>query len=75
MSQRTCRYACTVIVFGRRRDREARRRRQSQPAAVIEITVTADTRPVPQAQVIVGGKTSQTDANGRMHAAGPAGSD
>jgi outer membrane receptor for ferrienterochelin and colicins len=39
---------------------------QSQPAAVIEITVTTETRPVPQAQVIVGGKTVQTDANGRL---------
>ena len=39
---------------------------QSQPVAVIEITVTAETRPVPQAQVIVSGKTSQTDANGRL---------
>jgi outer membrane receptor for ferrienterochelin and colicins len=39
---------------------------QSQPAAVIEITVTADARPVLQAQIIVGGKTVQTDANGRV---------
>ena len=38
----------------------------SQPPALIEIAVTADTRPVPQAQVIVSGKTSQTDANGRI---------
>ena len=37
-----------------------------QPAAVIEITVTADARPVLQAQIIVGGKTVQTDANGRV---------
>ena len=39
---------------------------QSQPVAVIEITVTAETRPVPQAQVVVSGKTAQTDANGRL---------
>src|SRR4051812_8130761 len=39
---------------------------QSQSGAVIEITVTAETRGVPQAQVIVGGKTVQTDANGRV---------
>src|SRR6476661_6509733 len=47
---------------------------QSQPAAVIEINVTADSRPVLQAQIIVGGKTVQTDANGRVTlqvAAGP----
>jgi outer membrane receptor for ferrienterochelin and colicins len=37
----------------------------SQPLAVIEISVTAETRPVPQAQVIVSGKITQTDANGR----------
>jgi outer membrane receptor for ferrienterochelin and colicins len=37
----------------------------SQPVA-IEITVTHETRPVGQAQVIVGGKTSQTDTNGRL---------
>src|SRR4051794_24821088 len=39
---------------------------QSQPVAVIEMSVTVGTRPVGQAQVIVGGKTAQTDANGRL---------
>ena len=39
---------------------------QSQPVAAIEITVTAETRPVPLAQVIVSGKTAHTDANGRV---------
>ena len=39
---------------------------QSQPVAVIEITVTDESRAVPQAQVIVSGKTAQTDANGRL---------
>jgi hypothetical protein len=34
--------------------------------AVLEILVTAGTRAVPQAQVITGGKTAQTDANGRL---------
>src|SRR4051794_16510422 len=38
----------------------------TQPVAVIEITITAETHPVPQAQVIVSGKTAQTDANGRL---------
>src|ERR1051325_3715472 len=38
----------------------------SQRVAAIEITVTAETRPVPQAQVIVSGMTAQTDANGRL---------
>jgi len=37
-----------------------------QPVAVIEITVTADTRPVPEAKVIVSGRTAQTDVNGRL---------
>jgi TonB-dependent receptor-like protein len=39
---------------------------QSERVAVIEITVTAETRPVPQVQVIVSGMIAQTDANGRL---------
>ena len=35
-------------------------------SAAIQISVTSDTRPVPEVQVIVAGKTSRTDANGRL---------
>jgi len=36
-----------------------------QPSAVIQIVVTADDRPVPRAQIIVGGNTTEADAQGR----------
>ena len=37
-----------------------------QPSAVIQIVVRSDAGPVPQAQIIIGGKTTETDANGRL---------
>jgi outer membrane receptor for ferrienterochelin and colicins len=39
----------------------------TQALAEIDLVVTAETRPVSEAQVIVGGKRLQTDADGRLH--------
>ena len=36
-----------------------------QPSAVIQIVVTADDRPVPRAQIVVRGNTTEADAEGR----------
>jgi len=44
-----------------------------QPSAVIQMVVTADDRPVPRAQIIVGGNTTETDAEGRAMLQLPAG--
>ena len=37
-----------------------------QSSVAIEVTVTSDTGPVPRAQVIVAGKTVETDGDGRV---------
>jgi outer membrane receptor for ferrienterochelin and colicins len=37
-----------------------------QPTAVIQIVVRSDAGPVPKAQVIIGGKTTETDASGQL---------
>lgn len=36
-----------------------------QPTAVLQVVVRSDTGPIPRAQVILDGKTMETDASGR----------